>query len=112
MRFSALVLIVCVVSGCASSNLGRGLNVAVVGSGVADLATTTAALDRGAREWNRLMGDSEIRHWLLKSAGAGAVIGMAHLVELRGKPIWGYVVRGVAVGAWTWAALHNQGVNR
>ena len=94
-------------SGCSSSNLGKSLNVAVVGSGVADLVTTEQAIDRGGREWNRLMGDSSLQRVAVKFAGIGGVIALAGLVEVKGHPIYAHLVRGIVISLWSAAAIHN-----
>lgn len=112
----AIGVVVClallILSGCAASRTGRILNVAVVGSGVADLVTTSAALDRGGREWNRIAGDQEWRRWLVKGLGVSGVIGSAALVDRRGHPVMAHLLRGAMAAVYTWAAWHNHGVNR
>ena len=98
--------------GCSVSRAGKVLNVGVVASGAWDLIETSKAEDRGGREANPLMGDAEWRRWSLKAVGASAVIGGAALLEIKGKPILAHLVRGIAIGAWTWAAVLNHGVGR
>lgn len=98
--------------GCAASRTGKALNVGVGVVGGWDNLETSKAEDRGARERNRLMGDSEVRRWALKSAGVGAVIGLTHLLENKGSPILAHVVRIVVIGIWSGAAIQNAGVQR
>lgn len=98
-------------TGCASSNLGRGLNVGVIASGVADLASTQYALDRGAEEKNPLMGQSLWQQIPMKALGIGTVIGLAHLIE-RKHPVLAHVLRGVVITGWSVVAIHNVKVTR
>lgn len=98
--------------GCASSALGRGLNVAVAGSGVADLVTTQAALERGGVEANPAMRHSAAGRWLLKGLGVGTVIAGAHLYEIKGHPAIAQVIRAVTIGLWTTTAVLNTRVHR
>lgn len=98
---SALILLLI---GCASSNLGRSLNVAVVGAGIADVASLDS---RVSREGNPVMGQSLQQQVIVKSLGIAAVLGGAFLVEERGHPVWAQIIRGVMIGAWTMATIHN-----
>lgn len=112
----AAVCVVCawllLFAGCAASRTGKALNVAVIGSGVADLVTTSHAMDRGGREWNRIAGDEEWRQWLVKSLGVSGVIGAAALLDRKEHRILAHVLRGAVAGVYTWASIHNHGVNR
>lgn len=94
-------------TGCAAA-----LNVGVGAAAVADLVTTHQAIHRGARELNPVAGDSPVQRALVKAAGVGAVIGIAHLADRKGQPILGHLVRIAAITAWSAAALHNYGVAR
>ena len=108
----ALCMIVIFSSGCASSTLGKSLNVAVVGSGIADIATTRIAINSGlAREFNPVMGQGVWRQSLLKAAGSGVVIAGTRAVE-KSKPVVAHVLRGLAIGVWTGLAISNARVGR
>jgi hypothetical protein len=92
--------------GCSSSNLGRGLNVAVVGAAAADVVSTHHAIEAGGREWNPLIGAGWLRQ-AAKALGASFVIGAAAVLETKGRPVLAHLVRGVAIGIWSAAAIHN-----
>lgn len=103
---ASAVILMCSIA-CASSSFGKGLNLAVVGSGAADVVSTQVALDSGCcRELNAVMGSSLLRQSLLKAAGISTVIASAHLVEIK-RPVLAHLVRGIAITAWSVAAWHN-----
>lgn len=102
-----LICMLLIFGGCASSNLGRGLNVAVAGSGVADLVSTSQAEGHGGREANPLMGDSEIRRVLIKSAGIGAVIGLASILDAKQRPVLAHVFRAAVIALNAGLVIHN-----
>lgn len=89
-------------SGCASSSLGRGLNVGVVGSGIADVASS-----QGGIEGNPLMSNRVEQQIAVKGFGIGAVLGAAWWLDQKQHPLLAQVVRGIAFGAWTAATIHN-----
>lgn len=111
MRLCSCLLIGLLAMGCAKSSLGRGLNIGVGVSALADGVTTEQGISRGAREANPLMTDQAVR-WLLKSAGVGTVIGLAHLLENKGSPAWAHVLRVAVISLNSYLALHNYGVSR
>lgn len=105
--FIALSLMV----GCASSTLGKGLNVAVGVSATADLVTTRAAITDGrGREANPLLGQHAWQQGLLKVGGVGVVIGAAYLVEVKGRPVLAHLLRAGVAAFYTAVALHNASV--
>ena len=107
--------LICVVlflsAGCSASRTGRVMNSAVIGSGVADLATTRQAIARGGYEANPLMQGGVWRQSLLKFVGVSGVIAGAQIVE-RKSPVLAHVLRGITITAWSLAAWHNRGVMR
>lgn len=113
MRAALVCLSLLILSGCAASRSGKAMNAAVIGSGVADLITTRAAIASGrGREANVLLGQSWTQQAIVKSAGVGAVLSGAWWLEEKGHPVLSQIVRGVAISAWTFAAVHNAGVQR
>lgn len=105
----AAITMVC--AGCASSSLGKGLNVTIGVSAAADLITTQQGEARGGREANPLMQHDGWR-WLVKSAGVGAQIGLASLADRHLDHGWGHVIRVIAIAANLGVAIHNAGVYR
>lgn len=97
--------------GCASSRTGKALNVGIVGAGVADVASTRDALARGAQEANPIMQGGLVRQTLVKSAGVGAVIGLAQLLEIK-HPRLAHVLRGLVIVGWSVVTVHNVRVGR
>lgn len=98
--------------GCASSTLGKSLNVGVGVSKTADQIMTDRGEARGAHEGNRIVGDAQWRQLLMGVVGVSGVIAVAGLVEQERHPILAHVIRGAAIGVWTFAAIHNAGVIR
>lgn len=95
-------------SGCASSNLGRTLNIGVVGAAVADLHSSQLAIQRGVgREGNPLMGSSVWQQGLMKAGGVGLIIAAAHLAESKQRPILAHLVRGITITAWSIVSYRN-----
>lgn len=98
-------------SSCSSSPSGRLLNIAVVGSGVADVVSTQQAVASGCcREANPIMGEGWVRQSLLKGLGVSSVIALAHAVEIKGKPVLGHVMRGLAIAIWGAVSWQNYQV--
>lgn len=97
--------------GCASSTTGKALNVAVIGSGVADLASTRYAIDRGAVEKNPLMGQSAVQQAVVKGLGIGALFALTRSLE-RDRPIAAHLLRVFTIVVWSGLAIHNVGVGR
>lgn len=97
-------------AGCASSSLGTGLNVALVGSSTWDYVETRKAITEGrGAEANPVLGQGAIRQALIKAAGTSGVLAVAHLLELKGRPVLAHVVRGVVTSLFVYAAIHNRG---
>lgn len=107
----AILFIALSLVSCASTGAGRLLNVGVIASGVADLASTQYALDRGAVEANPVMGPSLWQQIPMKALGIGTVIGLAHLIEQK-HPVLAHVLRGVVITGWSVVAIHNVKVTR
>lgn len=98
---------------CAPSRTGKALNVALVGSGVADLVTTRQAIDSGrGREGNPLLDHGVWTQGLLKAAGISAVMGGAFLLEMQGKPVIAHVLRGAISGLWIAISVRNDRLGR
>lgn len=97
--------------GCSSSNLGKSLNVGVVASSAADLVTTHHAIDRGGREANPVMGQSDLQRLLVKSLGVGVILAGSQAIE-KSHPVIAHVLRSVAIVGFSAVALHNAGVKR
>lgn len=107
---AAFFFSVMVLSGCASSRLGKVLNVGIGISATADLITTEQALQRGAAEANPIMR-SDLR-WLVKGLGVGTVIGVASILDSKDQAVWAHVIRLVAIAVNVGAGIHNAGVSR
>lgn len=99
-------------TGCAASRTGKAFNVAVMGSGVADLVTTHQALQRGATELNPIMQGPEWRRWLVKGASDGMVIGFARMLERNDMPVTAHLLRVFAIAAQVAVAIQNHRVVR
>lgn len=103
----------CSVNGCASSRLGKALDVAVIGSGSADYLTTQAAIQTGkGREGNALMDHSPLVMGLLKAGGIGAVLAGAALLDSKGFTTWSNVARAAVTILWSGVAAHNLAIAR
>lgn len=111
MKIVALCLCLSLI-GCASSNTAKVLNVAVIGAGIADLHSTSVALDRGGVEGNAWMQGSDLRRALLKLGGVGLAIGGAELMDRKGRHVSAHLLRVVAMTAWSVAAVHNYRLGR
>lgn len=110
---AASVLVVILSSSCAHSRTGRLMNVAVVGSGAIDIATTRIGIDSGrATEMNPIMGQSLWQQAVMKATGASVVMAGAALLEIKGHPRWAHVIRGIAITAWSVAAASNYRISR
>ena len=106
-----LICLGLIFSGCASSTLGKSLNVGVAVSGAADIVTTRQAIARGGYEMNPILGQGVWRQSLIKFVGVSGVIAGAQIVE-RKSPVLAHVLRGITITAWSLAAWHNRGVMR
>jgi hypothetical protein len=99
-------------AGCASSTTGKSLNVAVIGSGIADLVTTRDAINSGrGREANVLMGQGVWQQTAIKALGIGAVLAGTQVIE-KSKPMVAHLLRGITIGVWTGLAIHNAQIGR
>ena len=92
--------------GCASSRTGTALNVAVIGSGVSDYASTRYAIAHGGREANPILSQGAVRQAVVKTAGIGAVIGLAHVLDEKHR-VLAHVMRAMTVIVWSAATWHN-----
>lgn len=109
----ALFLLAMSCIGCASSTSGKLLNGAVIGSGVADYASTQQVTRSGrGREGNPLFDHGPLAQGLLKAAGMGAVIGGAWLLDERQHRVLAQVLRVVVSAVWTAAAVQNTRIGR
>lgn len=103
-----LIAMAMIFGGCASSNLGKALNVGVAGTSTADYAITRIDLRAGlGREANPILGQDAIRQAVVKALGVGAVVVIAQTLERKERKTLAHVVRGVAVGVYGAAFLHN-----
>lgn len=109
----ALICLALILAGCSHSRVGRSLTVGVVLAGSADVVTTRLAIDSGqGREANPVMGHGLIQQALVKSVGVASVIGVAHLSELKGRPILAHLIRATAIAVWSGVAIHNYRLAR
>lgn len=105
--FALVFALALILAGCASTRTGRALNVAVLGSGIADVASTRYAMAHGAREMNPLMGQSLRQQIAVKGLGIGTVIGLAHLLETKGHPVLAQISRSIAISVWSAVSVRN-----
>lgn len=94
-------------SGCASSNVGKTLNIGVGVAKTFDHVSTDRAEARGLVEANPLVGSQQWRQLLVGSLGVGAVIAGARALERSDRPALAHVIRGIAIVAWSAAGVHN-----
>lgn len=106
-----LFVLLVALCGCASTTLGKSLNVGVAGSAVADYVTTRQGIARGGQEANPV-GDSAIRQALLKIGGVGFVWGFSGWVEIKGKPVIAHVIRSMAIVGWSVVSVRNDQIGR
>lgn len=99
MKIVTILMLCLSLSGCA----------AVITSASADLISTRYAISKGAVEGNKLMGQGLTQQVLVKSAGVGVVLGLAHLLNLKGHQTLATVMQGVVSGIWFGTALWNGG---
>ena len=103
---AVIALVIGLSSGCASSRVGKSLN---LGVGIAkgfDQGTTDHAEARGAREANPILGSSQWRQVLVGALGVGVVIAGSQAIE-RSHPVLANVMRSVAILTFSAAAIHN-----
>lgn len=113
MKTLSLCLLFSLSVSCASSGVGKALNVGVLGSATADYVTTRQAINSGrGHEGNWILGESAIRQALLKAFGASFVIGAAAYVEAKGKPEFARVIQIMAIAAYSAASVHNYQIAR
>ena len=107
-----LICMALIFGGCASTKTGTRLNIGVVASGVADLATTRYAINRGAVEANPLMGQSLLQQALVKAAGVGLIFAGTAVLENKGKVVTAHVLRVITIAAWSFVSLQNVRVGQ
>ncbi len=98
-------------AGCASSTLGKSLNVTVVASATADIVSTRQGLAAGAVEMNPLVGSSFTKQVLFKAAGVGVILAGTQAIEKDHK-VLAHILRATASAVWFGAAIHNVRVIR
>lgn len=103
----ALICFGFILAGCASSTTGKALNVGVGVSAGLDWHSS-----QGKREANPLVGDGALRQAVMKAGGASAVIGLAALAEVKGKPVVAHVIRAMAIAGWSAIAARNYQIAR
>ena len=103
----ALICMAVIFGGCASSRAGKLGDLAVIGSGIADVVSTQPAIARGGREGNPLVGQSPWRQWAVKSAGIGGVLAGAAWLERKDHTVTAWIIRATAIGLWTAATISN-----
>ena len=92
---------------CAPSKVGKAMNVGLVASSTADYVSTRQLAARGGVELHPLMGQSAAQQAAVKSASAAAVIWLTGRLEQSGHPRAAHVLRGIIIGTYTGAAIHN-----
>ncbi len=107
-----IIIMACVVGlyGCASSTLGKSLNVAVVASASADVMSTHIALRSGCcSEANAVFGSHPHTATLIaaKAGSTSLIIWLASILEENNHPRWAHVARGMATGVWMGVTAHN-----
>lgn len=102
-----LIVMAMIFGGCASSNVGKALNVGVGAAKTFDHVSTDRAEARGLVEANPLVGSQQWRQLLVGSLGVGAVIAGARALERSDRPALAHVIRGIAIVAWSAAGVHN-----
>lgn len=107
VAFFALGVLALSCINCASSNMGRALNVGVVTSGAMDVVSTRQAMaGGGVVEGNPLMPDGAWQQAALKAVAVTVVISGTRWLE-REHPALAHVLRAVATTGWSLAAGHN-----
>ena len=101
-----LICMTAIFCGCASSTLGRALNVGVGAAAVADVSSTEVAKAHGGVEANPLIGSSAWRHVAVKFAGVSAVIALAGVLDTQ-HPRLAHVARLLPIVIWSGAAVWN-----
>lgn len=84
---------------------------AILGANAADIGTTIAAKNRGAREANPVIGDSDVRLLALKGLGTAGQIALLHELGKNhptAAKLLGYGISALPAAA----AIHNMRVNR
>jgi hypothetical protein len=101
------ICLIVALAGCSLSRAGQIGNGLVIGSGVADVVSTRAAIARGGHEANPVMSQSVWQQVLVKSLGISAVIAGSQALEQSGRTTLAHVMRWSAIGVWSAAAVHN-----
>lgn len=92
-------------------SVGWGPYASIIGANAADIATTIAAKNRGAREGNPVIGDDNARLLALKGLSTAGQIALLH--ELGKNHPTAAKLTGYAISALpAIAAIHNTRVNR
>lgn len=102
-----LICLALILSGCSLSRAGQIGNGLVIGSGVADVVSTRAAMARGGHEANPIMSQSVWQQVLVKSLGISAVIAGSQALEQSGRTTLAHVMRWSAIGVWSAASVWN-----
>ena len=92
---------------CAPSKVGKAMNVGLVTSTTADYISTRQIAARGGVELNPILGQSWPQQAAVKSASAAAVIWLTGRLERSGHPRAAHILRGIGIGTYTGAAIHN-----
>lgn len=99
--------------GCASSTLGKSLNVGVIASAGADLYTTRAAINSGRGvEGNPIMGQSLWQQLTLKSAGVSTVLAAAWVADRQQRQMLAHILRGAFITLNAVVAARNYQIAR
>ena len=98
--------------GCASSTLGRALNVGVGAARLADISSTHLAKAHGGVEGNPLVGTGNLRQAVVSVLGASIVIAGTLWLENRNHRVLAQVIRGAMIAVWSAAAVHNYRLAR
>lgn len=107
-------LTLCLVAsiGCASATTGKVLNVGVVMSASADLASTRLAIESGrGREANAVMGQSLWQQATVKGLGVGSILGLSWVLEQK-HPVLTNLLRASVIGFNAAISAHNMQIAR
>ena len=92
---------------CAPSKVGKAMNVGLVASSTVDYVSTRQIAARGGVELHPLMGQSAAQQAAVKVASTTAVVWLLQRLEHAGHPRAAHVLRGIIIGTYTGAAIHN-----
>ena len=110
---SAIMLTLVLALGCASSPVGKSLNVGVGVSAGLDFTSTRMAIQSGrGHEGNVLLGQGAFRQAIVKVIGPVAVIGMASVVEKGSHRVLAHVIRSAAIVGWGFISVKNFQIAR